>query len=368
MLGEDTTVTAFRAESEVQQYFEGRDDGSLDFEFEQIYFDTQGGSFLSRMSKVLQERYRGYRPQVLPFSDRLEGYDLIQSWELFTDWTEQALDAKAKFGIPVSLMVWDNIAFNNEPNAAWRARKERAVREADRFIVHTERSRRVLDMEGVQAEKIVMLPTGVDDEHFSPGVSDREKLGFSDDEFVILFIGWMLPRKGLDFLVLALRELVSDPALKNIKFKLAVVASGPGRERIEMLLERLGLSERCTFLGTYPYDEMPDVYRAADCFVLPSIATETWQEQFGMSLIEAMSSRIPVVSTYSGSIPEIAGDAARLCQPNDFLELYMALKSVVQDEAYRRKLSSNGRDRVLQEYTLQGYTDGLKAVYSELLK
>lgn len=368
MLGEDTEVTAFRADSEVQQYFKGRDDGSLTFDFEQILFDTQGGPIWTRYANIFRERYRGYRPKILPFSDRLEGYDLIQSWELFTDWTEQALDAKAKFGTPVSLMVWDNIAFNNEPNAVWRARKQRAAREADRFIVHTERSRRILEIEGVPVEKIVEMPPGVDEHHFAPGVADRAKFGLKNDEFVILFVGWMLPRKGLDFLVLALRELVHDPALKDTQFRLAIVASGPGRDRIEDLIARLGLKDRCSFLDTFPYDQMPEVYRAADCFVLPSIATETWQEQFGMALMEAMATGIPVVTTYSGSIPEIGGNAVRLCQPNDFFALFEAIRNVVRDESYRRSLSAAGRTHVLQEFTLQHYVDGLKAAYADLLR
>lgn len=365
MLGDDASVTAFRADSEIQRTFEERGDGSLGYDVEPIYFDTQAGA--GRILNTIRERYFGYRPQILPFADQLQGFDLIQSWELFTDWTEQALDAKARYDIPVSLMVWDNIAFNNEGPEGWRARKERAVREADRFIVHTERSRRILDMEGVDADKVVMLPPGVDGKHFSPGNSDRATYGLSDDEFVILFVGWMLPRKGLDFLVLALRELVNDPALKDTQFRLAIVASGAGRDRIEALIRRAGLEDYVTFLGTYPYNEMPGVYRAADCFVLPSIATPEWQEQFGMSLIEAMACGVPVVTTRSGSIPEIAGDAARLCQSNDFFVLYEAIREVVKDESARRSLSEAGRTRVVANYSLQDYAEGLRRVYSDLV-
>ena len=50
---------------------------------------------------------------------------------------------------------------------------------------------------------------------------------------------------------------------------------------------------------------MPDLYRAADCFVLPSIATPEWQEQFGMSLIEAMACGTPVIACNKGSVSEV---------------------------------------------------------------
>lgn len=365
MLGDDTQVTAFRAESEIQEYFKGRGDGSLDFAEERLYFDTQQGA--AGVLNTIRERYFGYRPQVLPFADRLQGYDLIQTWELFTDWTDQALEAKARYGIPVSLMFWDNIAFNNESSLEWIARKKRAIAAADRFIVHTERSRRVLLMEGADPERIVTLPPGVDTQHFSPGKSDRGKYGLSDDEYTILFIGWMLPRKGLDFLVLALRELMNDPELNDTKFRLAIVASGPGRDRIENIIDRAGVGENVTFLGTYPYEQMPDLYRAADCFVLPSIATPEWQEQFGMSLIEAMACGIPVVTTYSGAIPEIAGDATLLCQPNDFLSLYDAIRSIATGDTCAVDLSKAGRARVEELYTLEQYAAGLRRLYAELL-
>ena len=365
-LGEDVEVTAFRAESEVQQYFRERDDGSLAFKEEAIFFDTQTGPAWMRMYNVLRERYARYQPEIVPFADRLEGFDVIQSWELFTDWTEQALEAKRRYNIPVSLMIWDNIPFNGEGNSRRRDLKRRAVAEADRFIVHTERSRRVLDMEGVDSDRVELIHPGVDEEHFAPGEGDRERFGLKDDEFVILFVGWLLPRKGLDFLILALRELVHDRELQDKRIRLAVVGSGPGRDRIDALLERTELTDRCTFLGTYPYDEMPEVYRSADVFVLPSIATEDWQEQFGMSLIEAMSCGVPVVASRSGAIPEIAGDAGILCQPNDFLSLYEALKRLISDEVLCGDMAKAGRERVMSRFRLDSYAEALGRVYGEL--
>ena len=364
-LGEDVSVTAFRAESEVQEYFADRGDGTQEFDVETIQFEHQVG--MGKVLRPIRERLGGVQSRILPFADRLEGYDLIQSWELFTDWTEQALDAKRRYGIPVSLMMWDNIAYNHETSPELIARKERAIREADRFIVHTERSRRVLEMEGADASTIELIAPGVDETHFASGASNRVQFGLADDEFVMLFVGWMLPRKGLEFLILALKNLVDDPELKDSKFRLAIVASGPGRDRIEALARRAGVEDRVTFLGTFPYDEMPEVYRSADCFVLPSIATTEWQEQFGMSLIEAMACGVPVVTTRSGAIPEIAGDAARLCQANDFLSLYEALRELVLDESQRRELSKAGRARVEVKFRLNDYANGLKRVYSDLV-
>lgn len=362
----DTEVVAFRADSEIQQYFRGRDNGSLQFDYEQIYFDTQAGPALSRYKNLFTSRYLDREPRIVPFYERLREFDVIQTWELFTDWTAQALEAKERFGTPMSVMVWDNIPFNMERNPQRRAMKERAAAGADVFVVHTERSRRMLDIERVSPDRIVHIKPGVNTESFSPGKGDRSAFGLRDDEFVILFVGWMLPRKGIDFLVLALRELVNDRDLAKFKFRLAVVGSGPGRDRVERLLDRTNLQDYCTFTGPITYDRMPEAYRMADVFVLPSIATPEWQEQFGMSLIEAMACGTPVVSTLSGAIPEMTGDRAVLCQPNDFVSLFEALKELALSPEKRAAMGEAGRAHAVAHFGLDDYAANLAKVYESL--
>jgi len=364
----DTEVIAFRADSEIQRIFDGQDDGSALFPVEPIYFDTQAGPPLARFKNVFLSRYRDREARIVPFSERLRGFDVIHTWELFTDWTEQALEARERFGIPVVIMVWDNIPFNMERDPGRRRLKKRAAATADAFIVHTERSRRTLELEGVAPKKIVTMDPGVDTQAFSPGTRDRAALGLRDDEFVILFVGWFLPRKGIDFLVLALHELVRDPALARFKFRLVVVGAGPGRERVERLISRTHLDNHCTFLGSLTYDRMPEVFRAADVFVLPSIATPEWQEQFGMSIIEAMSCGTPVVTTLSGAIPEITGDTAALCQPNDFVSLYERIRDLAVNPEKRAAMGISAREHAVARFTLEDFAKNLAAVYGRLAK
>src|SRR5690606_5643247 len=104
---------------------------------------------------------------------RLKDFDVVQSWELFTDWSAEAVAAKKIYGTPLAVMVWDNIPFNMERNPERRAMKERVARAADRFIVHTERSRRMLAFEGVADACIVQMDPAVDTSVFSPGPQAR---------------------------------------------------------------------------------------------------------------------------------------------------------------------------------------------------
>ena len=360
-------VTMFRAESEIQRHFDGRDDASLGFAVERIHFDTQAGNPATRFANVLRTRYGNREPRIMPFHDRLRGFDVIQSWELFTDWSQEAAAARERYGVPLAVMVWDTIPFNMERNPRRRVQKERVAQCADRLLVHTERSRRMLALEGAPADRVVNIPPGVDLEVFSPGPGGREGLGLSGDDFVILFVGWLLPRKGIDFLILALRELLHDPALEGRKVRLLIVGSGPGQDRVERLIARTGVAQACIFAGALPYSRMPAVFRSADVFVLPSVAAPEWQEQFGMSLIEAMACGVPAIATLTGAVEEIAGGAAALCQPNDFPALHAALRGLMLDDGRRQALAAAGRARAVACFDVRRTASALSAVYEDLL-
>lgn len=363
LLRGEPSITAFRAESQIQDHFRERGDGTDTFNVERIYFDTQSGDPLTRTKNILLERYANRAPRILPFHDRLQGFDVIHSWELFTDWSAEATIARERFNIPVVITVWDLIPFNMERDPERRAIKSRVAERADRFVVYTERSRRTLEIEGIGEERIAQVNPGVDLEKFSPKPTQDSK-----EDFVILFVGWLVPRKGIDFLLLALRELLADPELKGRRIRLRIVGSGAGRDRVVRLIARLGIGDACTFSGALTYDQMPDAFRSADAFVLPSIATDEWQEQFGMSLIEAMACGLPCVATLSGAIEEIAGDCAVLCQPNDFIALYRNLRDLILDPTRANELGRRARARVEQHFDLRQHADALSNVYDSLLQ
>ncbi|MDZ4857762.1 MAG: glycosyltransferase [Candidatus Hydrogenedentes bacterium] len=358
-------ITAFRAESQIQEYFNERGDGTDGMRRERIYFDTQSGPAWAQRLNVFRERYARRAPRILPFHDQLQGHDVIHSWELFTDWSESAAEARERYKIPLAITVWDLLAFNMEREPWRRALKQRVATCADRFVVYSERSGAMLAFEGVTANRIAYVPPGVDTELFCPGDTSRE-FGLKEDDFVLLFVGWFAPRKGIDFLLFALRKLIDEGGAQAKRIKLLIVGSGAGQDRVEALIARLGLGEQCVITGALTYDRMPAVFRMADVFVLPSVASGEWQEQFGMSLIEAMATGKPCIASLSGAMEEIAGDAALLVQPNDFLALHRALKRLVQNNDERARLGAEARARTRRLFDVQAQANALSDLYDSL--
>jgi len=365
-LRQSPKITAFRAESQIQDHFDERGDGTEWMARERIYFDTQAGGALRQRINIFRERYRNRTPRVLPFAERLQGFDIVHSWELFTDWSESAAVAREDYKIPLVITVWDLLPFNMEREPWRRAVKKRVAAAADRVVAYTERTRAMLAFEGVRADRITYIPPGVDTERFSPGTAPRA-FGLQGDDIVILFVGWFVPRKGIDFLLFALRKLIDESGVNGKRIKLLIVGSGAGQERVEGLIARLGLEAHCIITGALTYEQMPSIFRSADLFVLPSVASDEWQEQFGMSLIEAMATGKPCIATLSGAIEEIAGDAALLVQPNDFLALHRALRRLLQNTDERVRLGAEGRARARRLFDVNLQASALSDLYDSLM-
>jgi len=228
------------------------------------------------------------------------------------------------------------------------AELQRALARLELTRDDTKHLRAVLELEGVEPDRIALVPPGVDTEMFKPAEDESR----NPDEFTILFVGWMLPRKGLYVLAEAVAHwLRIAPPERSVN--VVVVSDGPGKQEIETLLRRLQIASRFRFMGAKTYKKMPEIYRGADLFVLPSIPTPTWEEQFGMSLLEAMASGVPCISTHSGAIPEVLGNAGLLVPPVDFVALSDAMQKLYADVELRSGLGQGGRTRAFERFSLE---------------
>lgn len=187
----------------------------------------------------------------------------------------------------------------------WR----RALEAADLVIcVSRDTRRRVLSQACLAPERVVVLNNTVD-ERFNPGDRNaaRTKFGLGR-EFVLLTVGRLSSReqyKGHDKVLAALPTLTpsSDRPLRYL-----IAGDGDDSPRLERIARDRGVAASVTFLGHVKHDDLPDLYRAADVFVMPSEG-----EGFGIAFLEAMSSGTPAIGLEAGGAPDALGDGDLGC-------------------------------------------------------
>jgi len=247
---------------------------------------------------------------------------------------------------------------------------ERAVvRRAQRIIVLSDfMRRRVLACHRARADRIRMVPGGVDSQVFSPCQdhrSVRAALGVEEDAFLLFTVRNLVPRMGLSELIQAIPRL-----RKEIHgLRLLIGGSGPLRSKLEAQVKSLGLDACVKLLGFIPEAKLPDYYRAADLFVLPTAQLEG----FGLVTVEALASGTPVFGTPIGATEEILGDLdhSLVAKGTDSESLAVGIAALhrrfTTDPAWRVRLVAEGRALVLRDYTWVRHCERLEAVLSEVI-
>ncbi|HCV43264.1 MAG TPA: hypothetical protein DGH68_07245 [Bacteroidetes bacterium] len=299
----------------------------------------------------------------------LQGFDLVHCLDPMYYYTYQAAKAKQGTNFKLVLTVWENIPFLHHNRAAAR-HKEVIFDQVDLLLPVSERAKEVLILEGAPSEKINVLMPGIDISHFRPMDKDPDLLGMfdcRDEDLIILYVANLHREKGIFDLLFAFRALL-DRWRGGKKMRLLVAGKGREKENVSSWIRRLHLQDHALLIDFHSYEIMPKIHNLADVFVLPSIPIRTWQEQFGYVLVESMACGKPVISTQSGSIPEVVGDAGILVQPNDFVSLGQALEKLLLGEHLREEYGTRARRRAENLFDAQKVSKKLQAVYDRLLQ
>jgi glycogen(starch) synthase len=214
----------------------------------------------------------------------------------------------------------------------------------------------------VDEAKVRIVPNGVDPEKFKL-LEDQEaiKRQFGlGNEPCVLFVGSLIPRKGLPFLVEAAEKIVKEYS----ETKFVIAGEGPLKNQLLSNLATANLSGNFKFLGNVKEDMLPAVYNCADVFALPSI-----QEGQGIVLLEAQASAKPVVAFDVGGVNEAVrnGETGLLVKRGDTGELADALLKLLSDKALREKMGANGRRFVTENFTWDICAQKMLSVYREAL-
>lgn len=222
---------------------------------------------------------------------------------------------------------------------------------------------------GAPPERIAQVPCGVDLDEFTPGdkLAARRRLGLAEDEFIVLQLGRLVPRKGVDNVIRAVARLG-----QGRPWRLLVVGGEsvvpderrtPEIGRLRALAREHGVTEQVTFVGRRDRHALKDYYQAADVFV-----TTPWYEPFGITPLESMACATPVIGAAVGGIQHtvIDGLTGFLVPPHDPDMLAMRLEDLRFGTDLARLMGRAGRARVCREFTWDSVAQRLAGVYSRV--
>ena len=224
---------------------------------------------------------------------------------------------------------------------AMQSRAASGVRRAAHVIAVSETTARdVMDLLGIPRDKITVTPLAVSAQ-FSPEGARVPAGAFEGAERLaegyVLYAGGLAPRKNLVRLLEAYQQVARETQAPPLVLP---GADSPHARELRRRAAELGLQDRVIFPGYVEEALLPALYRGATVFVYPSL-----YEGFGMAVLEAMASGLPVITSDRSGTAEAAADAALLVSPESVEEIASALARLLGDEQLRSDLAARGLRR-----------------------
>lgn len=231
------------------------------------------------------------------------------------------------------------------------------LNEADAIICQSEFLKKEIENLGLRDARFSIIPMGAKMDRFMPQDKYRERklLGLPKDKKIIVFVGHLIPRKGVEYLIRAIK-IASE---KDKGILCCIVGTCHMRGRLQSLSSELGLSEYVRFMGQKNHEEVPHYINACDVLVLPSL-----NEGLPVVLCEALACGKPVVATNVAGNPEIVNDdVGFLVNPKDEKELAEKIKLALNKKWDRKKILKRA-----DEFSAASSTKKLMKVYYGFVK
>ena len=253
------------------------------------------------------------------------------------------------------------------PEPPLRLNSERILAHESQLIVSaTEREREQLyKYYGVEPEKVVIIPCGVDMALFRPipMIEARHQLGYPQDGLILLYVGRIDPLKGVD-------RLLEATACLKARHEIKVVVVGgdtpPSNEerRLHMLAVSLNIEDQVTFVGRVKQGQLPLYYSAVDALVIPS-----YYESFSLVALESLACGTPVVGTAVGAIGHIikGEGSGHVAESNSTLDLIENINRFLSSGETRKtyQVSANIRDSI-RHFNWSAVADSLSNAYTNI--
>jgi glycosyltransferase involved in cell wall biosynthesis len=201
---------------------------------------------------------------------------------------------------------------------------------------------------------------GIDVGKFKPKnkAESKRRLGYKETDFMVLFVGKMHPVKDPLTVVRSIHEVVK----KNTNVYLVMIGSGELYQEVENEIVKLNLSDHVKMLGQMDGLKLRLWYSAADLFVFASVS-----EAFGMVLLEAMASGLPVIAPSSAACPEVVGNAGLLFNHGDHNGLARKIMRLASDDELSRILRNRSLRRVRKVFSWDDKVDKYWKLYRKMV-
>lgn len=244
--------------------------------------------------------------------------------------------------------------------AIYKFKFKRACQKADRIIAVSEMTKRdIIKFFDIPANKIDVVYQGCDNS-FKTAVSESfkstiRKIYGLPDKF-ILSVGTIEARKNLLLAVKALKE-----SGKNYHL-VAIGKPTPYMNKVKDYIVEHGMEDQVTFLHNVPFAHLPAIYQMASLFVYPSFF-----EGFGIPIIEALHSGVPVIAATGSCLEEAGGEHSVYVDPMNHTEMAQAINDIMQDAPRRQLMIAHGLEHV-QKFEEENIAIELQEVYSKVIE
>ena len=326
---------------------------------------------------VPKEQLLGHMPEFARATERLMRnsvpYDVVHAHFFMSGWVAQRI--RQALGVPFAMTfhALGLVRLQHQPQAdafpAERLQIERElVRQADALVAECPQDEADLtQLYDADAGRVTVVPCGFDPAEFAPmsRALARAELGLDPAEFIVLQLGRLVPRKGIDNVIRSLAHLPP-----SIPARLLVVGGDsaepdesrtPELARLRVVAEEAGVAGRVTFTGHRARARLRTFYAAADVFV-----TTPWYEPFGITPLEAMACGRPVIGSAVGGIKHsvVDGLTGFLVPPRDPQALAQRLVALHADPELARAMGRAGRARARSLFTWERVARELANVYA----
>ena len=240
----------------------------------------------------------------------------------------------------------------------------RSLSRGDRILTVSNNTRSdLMRYFGIGGGKIDVVYNGIDDAFREPLTDEdltRWKRNLGLEKPYLLFVGNPKPHKNLDNVVKAYARALE---LHDLPHSLVCVGDRSGVDsKVRQRASQLGIEDRVLLLGHVAQEALPAIYQGATLFLYPTL-----YEGFGLPVVEAMASGVPVITSNTSALEEIANGYAELVNPLDVEKMAQSIVRCVRDREYREDLAERGRARS-EEFVWRHAAEQTLAIYQRVLE